>query len=125
MKKILIPLFFASMMCASAFAQFANTSLSNLTSPTSVNQSLLLSADNTLNLGDPGLAWRNLYLQGPLYIDGAKFIDNPVSGAHNTVAGADALHSVISGGVDNTAVGYEALYSNTDGSDNTATGVQA
>jgi hypothetical protein len=40
----------------------------------------------------------------------------------NTAEGTDALFSLISGGLGNTAVGFNALFSDTTGSNNTATG---
>ena len=43
----------------------------------------------------------------------------------NTAEGTDALFSLISGGTFNTALGFQALYSNTTGVANTATGASA
>lgn len=48
------------------FVQFtagvgANVTLSNLTSPTAINQDLLPGADNTLNLGSDAARWADLY----------------------------------------------------------------
>src|SRR6266496_3529982 len=54
-------------------AQNANRTLSNLVSPTAVNQSLIPGVNNTLNLGSGGrggLNWKNLYLGNALYLDG-------------------------------------------------------
>src|SRR5665213_773349 len=45
--------------------------------------------------------------------------------AFNTAMGTDALHSLARLGANNTASGYEALYSNTTGGNNTASGSQA
>lgn len=104
-----------------AFAQ-ANTSLSNLTNPTSVNQSLIPSANNSIDLGSSTLGWKSIYLKGSVYIAGDKFIDDPISGGHNTAIGLDVLYSDASGGIDNTGVGFQALYNNTTGSTNTALG---
>ncbi len=42
----------------------ANTTLSNLTSPTSLNQDLIASADNTRDLGSSAIKFKNLYLAG-------------------------------------------------------------
>ncbi len=47
------------------FAQ-ANTSLSNLTSPTGVNVALLPASDNAIDLGSSGNSWKNLYLDGSI-----------------------------------------------------------
>lgn len=52
------------------FSQDANTSLSNLTSPTSVNQSLVPSTTNTKNLGSSTLAWKDGWFMGKLSIGG-------------------------------------------------------
>ena len=46
-----------------------------------------------------------------------------IAGNHNTAVGVQALQA--NGNDDNTAVGYNALYSNTDGNDNTANGYDA
>ena len=43
----------------------------------------------------------------------------------NTAEGDDALFSLTGDGVNNTAVGWQALYSNTIGNDNTAIGLTA
>src|SRR6185295_10675617 len=53
-----------------SFSQDANTSLSNLTSPTSVNQSLVPSTTNTKNLGSSSLAWKDGWFMGKLSIGG-------------------------------------------------------
>src|SRR6516225_1488263 len=44
---------------------------------------------------------------------------------NNTAEGDNALFNLISGGLDNTAVGFDALESNTAGRFNTATGSNA
>ncbi|MFZ1249149.1 MAG: hypothetical protein WAQ24_02410, partial [Candidatus Saccharimonadales bacterium] len=63
----------------SAAAGGANTSLSNLTA-TSINQSLLASANNTLDLGSSSLAWRNGYFGSMVYGPG---FDVATAGALN------------------------------------------
>ncbi|MBX7142541.1 MAG: hypothetical protein K1X63_15815 [Chitinophagales bacterium] len=71
MKKILLQSFgwLAVILFAvnhNAFSQ-ANTSLSNLVSPTSVNQSLLPSSDNSKSLGSSALSWKDGYFDGTGY----------------------------------------------------------
>lgn len=46
----------------------ANTSLSNLVSPTSVNQSLFPNSDNTKDLGSSASSWKDIYLDGSAYL---------------------------------------------------------
>ena len=61
----------------------------------------------------------------------AQAVDPPPDGGYpgnNTAEGEDALFSLttINGdGVNNTAIGWQALYSNTIGNDNTAIGLSA
>lgn len=50
----------------------ANTALSNLTSPTNINQDLIPDALGTRNLGSGSRYWRNQFLAGTL-----KFFDDP------------------------------------------------
>src|SRR5438270_7410359 len=59
----------------------------------------------------------------------ARAVDPPPDGGYpnrNTAEGTDGLFSVTSGGYDNTAIGFDALYSNIGyfGSWNTAVGSQ-
>jgi uncharacterized coiled-coil protein SlyX len=44
---------------------------------------------------------------------------------NNTAEGTQALQSLVSGGVNNTAIGFQALFRSTDSLDNTATGFRA
>jgi hypothetical protein len=100
----------------------ANKSLSNLTNPTSVNQSLIPSSAGSKDLGSSTSGWNNFYLSGIIFLNGGKFINNPILGGHNTAIGWNVLNSALSGASDNTGVGYEALYYNKRGFDNTALG---
>ncbi len=124
----------------------ANTELSNLISPTRVNQSLLPMTTDSKDLGTTSASWRTIYLAGSLYLDGKRFLSNgndstnvfigsnagnkramaadPKTGKSNTATGQYALYSYTWGGY-NTANGAEALYSNTSGVGNTATGTVA
>jgi len=101
-----------------AYSQ-ANTKLSNLVSPTSVNQSLLPSSSNSKDLGSSSLSWRSFYLKGSWFKGSQRFLAN--SGIGNTFLG------ILSGtknttGMYNTAVGDSALLKNTSGLYNTAMG---
>ncbi|HVX25825.1 MAG TPA: tail fiber domain-containing protein [Parafilimonas sp.] len=103
-------------------AQNANTTLSNLTNPTKINVSLLPDGNGNHNVGNTTNAWRNLYLDSNIYIDGTKFIATP---ANNSIAiGFNALKKIGQGNV-NTAVGSYALSANTTGSSNSAFGAEA
>jgi hypothetical protein len=55
------------LMTGSAYAQFAQTDLSNLT-PTSINQDLVPNANDTFSLGSDSLRWKDLFLSGKLGI---------------------------------------------------------
>jgi hypothetical protein len=114
----------------------ANQKLSNLTSPTAINQSLLPGVNNTINLGKDSLRWKNVYLGNALYLKGAISIHMPgtnnffvgfnagntsLTGYNNTGTGLYSLFSLTSGKW-NTANGYYALASNSTGSANTSTG---
>ena len=46
----------------------ANQTLSNLTSPTAVNQSLLPGTTNALDLGSNTKRWKNIYLGTGIYL---------------------------------------------------------
>lgn len=100
----------------------ANQKLSNLISPTAVNVPLLPDSNNKRNFGSPGFSWRNLYLRGDIYIDGARFVSNV--GTWNTFVGTSTGSSLTTGEA-NTAIGFAALTSNTNGVANTASGSYA
>lgn len=120
------------------FSQTANNTLSNLASPTSVNQSLIPGTDNTLNLGLGTQQWKNLYLSGNLYLHDFKFISDAGTlsayfgrdaggtgtGSENTGIGDNSMFSLI-GGSYNSAVGSSALFYNVSGNYNTVIGWQA
>ncbi|HYK43908.1 MAG TPA: hypothetical protein VEV83_01980, partial [Parafilimonas sp.] len=50
--------------CNTSGAQSANTSLSNLVSPTAVNIDLLPNKDNKRDLGSSGKSWKDIHLDG-------------------------------------------------------------
>jgi len=120
----------------------ANTQLSNLVSPTKINQSLLPNNDNTRNLGSATRSWKDVYLDGSLYLAGLRFLSNggnlfglnvfigssaglnTTTGINNTAGGHVALFKNTTGSK-NTAVGYAALYNNTTGEYNAANGYEA
>lgn len=116
----------------------ANQTLSNLTAPTAINQSLVPAADNVVDIGSPTLNWRNLYLQGGIYLGGSRILNlngnnssvgfgtlyNLSLGYGNTAVGNSAL-ALTTNGNRNTATGHLALYSNTTGSWNAAHGAEA
>ncbi len=123
----------------------ANTELSNLISPTKVNQSLVPITHNSKDLGTTSTSWVNVYLGGAVYLDGKRFLSNgndstnifigadagskptffnPKTGQNNTASGQYALYSYTTGFA-NTATGNSALFSNTSGFTNTATGNSA
>lgn len=117
----------------------ANQTLSNLTSPTSVNQSLLPASTNTKDLGSSSLGWRNIYIANSLYLQGLLTMysrntggffagihagNATFTGNSNSGFGQNALFSLTSGYA-NTASGYNSLYSNTTGYSNTAYGDQS
>jgi hypothetical protein len=117
----------------------ANETLSNLISPTAVNQSLLPGTSNTINLGSGGrgaLSWKNLYLGNALYLKGKITLHAPgtgnffvgsnagntsLTGINNTGTGQFSLHSLTTGN-DNIATGYGTLHDNSTGSTNIAIG---
>jgi hypothetical protein len=107
-----------------AFTQ-ANTKLSNLVAPTTINASLIPITTNTSDLGTSTLAWKNIYLRGDLYMDGGRFLSNhPGGGAYNVFVGANSGRAVTRGN-NNTSLGHNSLLKDTSGSYNTAIGSHA
>ncbi|MBK8845003.1 MAG: hypothetical protein IPO27_00015 [Bacteroidetes bacterium] len=78
---------------SSTVAGGANLSLSNLTA-TSINQSLLPSSNNTIDLGSSTLAWKNVFAKGSINTDSAYKINGKqvlsTKGSNNLFVGADA-----------------------------------
>src|SRR5690242_17029819 len=99
MKKIFtLPAAFMSMLIITSslcYAQNANTSLSNLASPTAVNQHILPDGNNKRNLGSFNRSWRALYLDSEIYLKDYLFIHN--KGKENTYVGQVAGASVTKG----------------------------
>lgn len=125
MKTKLTLLVVTTLLCTisqTSFAQ-ANVNLSNLSSPTAVNQHLLPGVTGKLNLGSPGLAWNNVYFNGALYTDSVRVFRSNKA-LFNLYAGANAGFSN-SIGNGNTGIGHQALYTNLKGNLNTASGYNA
>jgi len=105
-----------------SYAQ-ANTSLSNLTNPTSVNQTLIPASNYTYDLGTSAKGWRNGYFAGAIYLNGVRFLAFPSSGLNNTFVGANS--GISNSGDFNVGVGYESLYNNSSGYFNTSVGFES
>ena len=103
----------------------ANTSLSNLVSPTAVNVNLLPSANNTKNLGSSTVGWKNLYLGGSVYLGGVRFLSTGSGSGNNNTAVGDSVLNANTTGYTNTGIGNNALISNNTGFENTACGAGA
>lgn len=114
----------------------SNKSLSNLTAPTAINQSLLPDINNSKELGSSLLGWKNIYLTSRIYLDKKVTLQAPgtgnffigsdagktaLTGSYNTAIGQFALSSITSGN-GNTVTGYSSLFNNTSGRDNTGIG---
>jgi hypothetical protein len=139
MKSKIIPVLMSAMFTGYAINSYAqaNQQLSNLTSPTVINQSLQPGTNNVINLGSSTRQWKYLYLHDRLYLNGiltmhapgtTNFFIGPGAGSTsttgqgwNTATGVNALHSLTTGW-GNTANGYDALYYNTTGNGNIANG---
>ncbi|MFT3702384.1 MAG: tail fiber domain-containing protein [Agriterribacter sp.] len=117
----------------------ANTALSNLVSPTAVNQSIVPNSNNNFNLGSSTYNWRYLYMGTAYYLKNLRILHAPgatnffagpsagnaaTTGLSNTSLGDNTLIFVSSGGY-NTALGFTALRGTTTGSRNTASGYTA
>jgi hypothetical protein len=127
MKKIFFPIFFffVFIICNNNCIAQVNKHLSNLVAPTAINVNLLPREDKQYDLGSKDKSWKDLYLDGALFLGGKKFLAYKIgTGAGNTAVGINALHSNTFG-YENTALGYEALYNNFNGIANTATGYQS
>jgi len=104
--------------------QYANTSLSNLTSPTKIKVNLLPDISNAHSLGNSTKFWKNIYFDSSIFIDSTRFITIKTGGFYNTAIGFAALNKNTTGNA-NTAVGFNALMINSSGISNTAIGASA
>ena len=102
----------------------ANTTLSNLVSPTAINQSLLPGTTNTIDLGSSTRLWKNAWFGGDASINGLTVGTGAGSVSFNTAIGSTALVSNTSG-TSNSAIGFNTLRNNTTGYYNTASGASA
>lgn len=74
----------------------ATTALNNLTT-TSINQSLLPNADNTIDLGSPSLRWNEIYVNSVKFLDGTTQSTAATGGGSYTAGtGISIAGSVIS-----------------------------
>jgi hypothetical protein len=127
----LISLFFLIIPIIS-LAQYANTSLSNLTF-TAVNMNLKPAQSRSFALGTPSFTWSGIYIDGSIYtgswpvftanIESRSIgigMNSGTSGNLNTAVGTNALNP--SGGQVNSAFGGFALSSNSSGEYNNSFG---
>ncbi len=95
-------------------AKGVNKSLSNLTAPTAINQSLLPGTSSTLDLGSATNLWNNLFINGDIYHAGKRIFS--VAGTNNVFAGF--FSGVSTTGANNTIIGNRAGNNNTTGGNN-------
>ncbi|HYV93815.1 MAG TPA: tail fiber domain-containing protein [Chitinophagales bacterium] len=100
----------------------ANKNLNNLKTPTAVNVDMLPGTNNAVNLGSASTSWKDVYLDGDIYMDDTRVLSFPFQ--TNSFIGNFAGNST-STGIENTITGYNSLSFNTNGSYNTATGSYA
>lgn len=137
-KLYIVILLISPVFCQKIFAQ-ANTSLSNLVSPTAVNQNLTPGLTNSLSVGSTTKNWKSIYIGTEYYLKNFRIIHAPgatnfftgpnagnpaTTGTNNTALGDNAL-AVTTTGSFNTGLGFTALNKITVGSRNTASGYQA
>lgn len=140
MKTNIFTLIFFVLVVYYSHAQNANQTLSNLKSPTAINQDLLPSANNIRSLGSSPLKWQSLYVNNLIVTNDANIngvtvgrgnannntnivlgdsgLYNNTTGTYNTAIGKLTLFYNTTG-FKNTVTGYQSLYSNTTGSNNT------
>lgn len=90
MKKNLTLLLSLAVASLQSFGQ-ANTDLSNLTSPTKVNVSLLPKQDGKISLGSFNKSWEDLYLDGKSYVGTAYTYFDSITNQYRINNGADNL----------------------------------
>ncbi len=138
MKQYAILFTFLTCYNASLLQAQANQSLSNLSSPTAVNQTLTPNSNGTLDFGTGFLNWRNLYLSGSIYRNTTRIFNvggnnlaiganslNTNSGISNVAIGNNALFSATNAAINNIGIGYSALYTNNTGGYNIGLGSSA
>src|SRR3954468_1689874 len=98
MNKKMLPVLICAMFTGYALNSHAqaNQQLSNLTSPTAINQSLQPGTNNSKNLGSSTRQWKYLYLHDRLYLNG--ILTMHTSGTTNFFIGPGAGNTAITGG---------------------------
>ena len=112
----------------------ANQTLSNLSPTTLVNASLTPATTNTIDLGAPAKTWRNIYLNGNIFMGGTQMAKSSIynagifigttfsgSGTANTITGINAFGNNHTGSENSVYGNYAMALSNT-GSYNNALG---
>ncbi len=99
----------------------ADVASNNLTNATAIGNSAVVSASNTIQLGNSSVTLVNTSgaINGASYQIGGTTVLS-AAGTQNLFAGAGS--GTANSGSSNTGAGYNALSANTSGSDNTATG---
>ncbi|HLA52423.1 MAG TPA: tail fiber domain-containing protein [Flavitalea sp.] len=137
-----LPLFaclFIFSLAGRLFGQ-ANTFLSNLGNPTSINQTLRPSVNGAYSVGTSSRAWNDVYFNGEVYFNNYRtFSGNTVkynffmgpnsgnlgaTGTKNLAAGTNALQEVTTG-FGNTATGHASLDFTNTGYENSAFGTES
>ncbi len=137
-----LPLFaclFILSLAGRLFGQ-ANTSLSNLANPTSINQTLRPSVNGAYSVGTSSRAWNDVYFNGEVYFNNYRtFSGNTVkynffmgpnsgnlgaTGTKNLAAGSNAMQDVTTG-FGNTATGHASLDFTNTGYENSAFGTES
>lgn len=109
----------AAICCTEKIHAQANTSLSNLTAPTSVNTDLLPDSDDTRDFGSAPRGWRSLYITNSIYLRAQKFLSGDIN--NNITIGIGSGSSLTSGS-SNISLGYAALNQSTSGNHSIAIG---
>ncbi|MEP6467928.1 MAG: tail fiber domain-containing protein, partial [Parafilimonas sp.] len=77
--------------------------------------------DNNKNIGSSGKSWKDIYLDGYIYLNGARFLASSIGGSGNTAVGLSALLANNTGSF-NTSTGSGSMYANVSGSYNSGSG---
>ena len=101
----------------------ANTSLSNLSNPTSINRDLLPSLNNVRTLGSSARSWRSIYIDDAYYLQDRQVLTGNVY-KQNIFVGHYAGNASVTGS-GNTFVGYHSGRYNSSGKGNTFNGYYA
>ncbi len=118
--KIFIMVFLLLGFSARSSAQ-ANVTLSNLSQATKINASLKPKTTGVLDLGKTDSAWKNLYLNGSVFLNGKQTVHSASDDSDNILIGTGAGINITTG-IENIALGNSALNQNQTGSGNIAIG---